>query len=71
VPRAALEGAEPDHPLAAADVEQRLPLDELGPVEHLVPHRHELRAHPLTHLGIAAVAALRQPLSPDVALRCR
>src|SRR5439155_21950738 len=36
VPRAAVERAESDHPLAAADVEQRLALSEAGPVEHLL-----------------------------------
>src|SRR5207253_3097942 len=68
MPRAAAERAESDHPLAAADVEQRVALSEAGPVEHLVAHRHELVAHPPPHLRIAAVAALREPLGSDVAL---
>src|SRR5205823_9132579 len=68
--RAALERAEADQSLAAADVEQAVPSCEACTVEHLVPDAGELLEHLAPHLRIAAVAVLRQPRGPNVAPAC-
>jgi hypothetical protein len=71
VTRAALERSEADQPLAAAHVEQALPRCKAGAVEHLVSNCSELFQHLAARFRIAAVAVIRQPLSPDVAVALR
>src|SRR5204863_4904441 len=67
----ALERAKADQPLPAADVEELLTRNDARAVEDLVPNAPELLEHLAPHLRVAAVAVVRKPLRPDVALRGR
>src|SRR5512140_749116 len=69
--RTTLERTEADQSLAAADIEQALTRCEAGAVEHLVADTAEVIEHPAAHFRVAAVAVLRQPSRPDVALPAR
>ena len=62
-----VERAEPDQPVAAADVEHGVAFAQSSVVEHTVADgcEHAQRVREL--LGVAAVSPLEQPVSPPVA----
>ena len=65
--RAAVQRAEGDEAVPAADVEQRLAGSEPCVVEHPVTHRPKVLEHAALVLGIPSGAASAEPVRPHVA----
>jgi len=63
---AALERAEADQALAAADIQQGLSLHQLGSVENLLAEGLGFLQHPAANIRIAAAAVHGEPFGPDV-----